>query len=75
MLIILIYIFCFVIKFIKTINYLTATSKLAKLNQAMLRLRSKLPKFDTAQVYLALARSALASSVGYSQQNLAALLD
>lgn len=75
MLIILIYIFCFVIKFIKTINYLTATSKLAKLNQAMLRLRSKLPKFDTAQVYLALARSALASSVGYSQQNLAAFLD
>lgn len=75
MLIILIYIFCFVIKFIKTINYLTATSKLAKLNQAMLRLRSKLPKFDTAQVYLALARSALAPSVGYSQQNLAALLD
>ncbi len=75
MLIILIYIFCFVIKFIKTINYLTATSKLAKLNQAMLRLRSKLPKFDTAQVYLALARSALVSSVGYSQQNLAALLD
>lgn len=75
MLIILIYIFCFVIKFIKTINYLTTTSKLAKLNQAMLRLRSKLPKFDTAQVYLALARSALASSVGYSQQNLAALLD
>lgn len=75
MLIILIYIFCFVIKFIKTINYLTATSKLAKLNQAMLRLRSKLPKFDTAQVYLALARSALASSVGYSQQNLTALLD
>lgn len=75
MLIILIYIFCFVIKFIKTINYLTATSKLAKLNQAMLRLRSKLPKFDTAQVYLALARSALASSVGYSQQNLASLLD
>ncbi len=75
MLIILIYIFCFVIKFIKTINYLTATSKLAKLNQAMLRLRSKLPKFDTAQVYLALARSALASSIGYSQQNLAALLD
>ena len=75
MLIILIYIFCFVIKFIKTINYLTATSKLAKLNQAMLRLRSKLPKFDTAKVYLALARSALASSVEYSQQNLAALLD
>lgn len=75
MLIILIYIFCFVIKFIKTINYLTATSKLAELNQAMLRLRSKLPKFDTAQVYLALARSALASSVGYSQQNLASLLD
>ena len=75
MLIILIYIFCFVIKIIKTINYLTTTSKLAKLNQAMLRLRSKLPKFDTAQVYLALARSALASSVEYSQQNLAALLD
>ena len=75
MLIILIYIFCFVIKFIKTINYLTATSKLAELNQAMLRLRSKHPKFDTAQVYLALARSALASSVGYSQQNLAALFD
>ena len=75
MLIILIYIFCFVIKFIKTINYLTATSKLAKLNQAMLRLRSKLPKFDTAQVYLALARSALASSAKYSQQNLASLLD
>lgn len=75
MLIILIYIFCFVIKFIKTINYLTTTSKLTELNQAMLRLRSKLPKFGIAQVYLALARSALASSVKYSQQNLAALLD
>lgn len=56
-------------------NYLTATSKLAELNQAMLRIRSKLPKFGIAQVYLALARSALASFVGYSQQNLAALLD
>ena len=75
MLIILIYIFCFVIKFIKTINYLTATSKLAEFNQAMLGLRFRLPKFGTAQVYLALARSALASSVEYSQQNLAALLD
>ena len=75
MLIILIYIFCFVIKFIKTINYLTTTSKLAELNQAMLRLRSKLPKFGIAQVYLALARSALASSIKYSQQNSAALFD
>lgn len=75
MLIILIYIFCFVIKFIKSINYLTATSKLADLNQAMLGLRFRLPKFGTAQVYLVLARSALASSVGYSQQNLAALFD
>lgn len=56
-------------------NYLTATSKLAELNQAMLGLRFRLPKFGIAQVYLALARSALASSVKYSQQNLAALLD
>lgn len=56
-------------------NYLTTTSKLAEFNQAMLGLRFRLPKFGIAQVYLALARSALASSVGYSQQNLAALLD
>jgi len=51
MLIILIYIFCFVIKFIKTMNYLTATSKLAELNQAMLGLRFRLPKFGTAQAH------------------------
>jgi len=51
MLIILIYIFCFVIKIIKTINYLTTTSKLAELNQAMLGLRFRLPKFGTAQAH------------------------